>query len=160
MKPGCPLGLRERQIARAAVRLSVALQKVEQDLADLQRTQGVPLPDLVVEGGEAVTDKELEDVLLAEDQPILAALEPAPPESLSAAQIAGEVLRIAGRFEGREEVILLRAAQLVGERDRLLEALRWRLAEQAEVEQARAAGKNEGGGGISCHMGPSRVKGW
>jgi DNA polymerase III alpha subunit len=53
--------------------------------------------------------------------------------------IAEEVLRIAGRFEGREEVILLRAAQLVGERDRLLEALRWRLAEQPEVEQARAA---------------------
>ena len=86
-----------------------------------------------------MTDKELEDVLLAEDQPILVALEPAPPESLSAAQMAEEVLRIAGRFEGREETILLRAAQLVRERDRLLEALRWRLAEQAEVEQARAA---------------------
>jgi hypothetical protein len=37
--PEGALGLRERQIARAAVRLSVALEKVEQDLADL-RAQG------------------------------------------------------------------------------------------------------------------------
>jgi hypothetical protein len=64
---------------------------------------------------------------------------PTPPESLSAAQIAQEVLQIAGRFEGREKVIPLRAAQLVGERDRLLEALRWRLEEGPEVEQTRAA---------------------
>jgi hypothetical protein len=86
-----------------------------------------------------VTDKELEDVLLAEDAEVAAGLEPAPAEALSAQEVAEEVRRLAAQHRGRDAAVLERAAHLVADRDRLLGCLRWRLEEGPEIEQARRA---------------------
>src|SRR5262249_13863438 len=55
------------------------------------------------------------------------------PESLTGAEPACQVRRIAAGLPAPDRALLERAAYLAAERDRLLEVLRWRLGAQPEV---------------------------
>jgi hypothetical protein len=64
-------------------------------------------------------------------------LAPTPPDALSGAELRRELLHIASGLSGRERPLVERAAWLVAERDRLLDAQRFRV-ELHEGKEASA----------------------
>jgi hypothetical protein len=63
-------------------------------------------------------------------------LAPTPPDALSGEELCRELLHVASGLSGRERALVERAAWLAVDRDRLLDALRFRV-EQPEANQAQ-----------------------
>jgi hypothetical protein len=73
-------------------------------------------------------------------------LAPTPPDALSGQELRRELLHIASGLSGRERPLVERAAWLAVDRDRLLEALRFRVE---HFDARRGSGRWDQGAGSS-----------